>query len=80
MTALSTALSKGEPSATQSAVLPFPLYVEAYSFWGFTESHPIPPPSLYGGEGSSVPGLVPSNDLVNSESVLGMKSGDLVSC
>ena len=40
------------------------------------ESHPIPPPSLHGGEGSSFPGLVPSDDTVNSESVVGIKPGD----
>ena len=40
------------------------------------ESHPIPPPSLYGGEGSSVPGLVPSDDTVNSESVVCIKPVD----
>ena len=38
--------------ATQSAILqPFPLYGGAYSFGGLVESHPIPPPSLHGGEG-----------------------------
>ena len=74
--ALSSALSRGAP-ATQSAVLqPSQLYGGAYSFGGLAESHPIPPPSLYGGEGSSFPGLVPSNDTVNSESVMGIKPGD----
>ena len=28
------------------------------------------------GEGSSFPGLVPSDDMVNSESVVGIKPGD----
>ena len=36
------------------------------------ESHLIPPPSLHGGEGSSFPGLVPSDDTVNSEFVVGI--------
>ena len=36
----------------------------------------MPPPSLYSGEGSSFPGLVPSNDTVDSESVVGIKPGD----
>ena len=40
------------------------------------ESHQIPPPSLHDGEGSSFPGLVPSDDTVNSESVMGIKLGD----
>ena len=40
------------------------------------KSHQIPLPSLHGGEGSSVPGLVTSDDMVNSESVMGIKPGD----
>ena len=36
------------------------------------ESHPIPLPSLHDGE----PDLVPSDDAVNPESVMGVKSGD----
>ena len=36
----------------------------------------IPPPSLHDGEGSSSPGLVPSDDMVNSESVMSIKPGD----
>ena len=43
---------------------------------GSIESHPIPPPSLHDGEGSSFPGLVPSDDAVNSDSVMGIKPGD----
>ena len=39
-------------------------------------SHAIPPPSLHDGEGSSFPGLVPSDDMVDSESVMGIKPGD----
>ena len=37
---------------------------------------PIPPPSLHGGEGSSFPGLVPPNNMVNSKSAVGIKPGD----
>ena len=40
------------------------------------ESHLIPLPSLHDGEGSSFPGLVPSDDAVDSESVMGVKPGD----
>ena len=40
------------------------------------ESHLIPLPSLHDREGSSFPGLVPSDDMVNSESVMGLKPGD----
>ena len=43
---------------------------------GAWQSHPIPMPSLHGGEGSSFPGLVPSDDTVDSESVMGIKLGD----
>ena len=40
------------------------------------ESHLIPLPYLHGGEGSSFPGLVPSDDTVGSESAMGIKPGD----
>ena len=73
----STTLSRGEPSATQSAVpKPSHLYGGAYSFGGLAESHTIPLPSLHGREGSSFPGLVPFDITVNSESVMGIKPGD----
>ena len=69
----STTLSRGEPSATQSAVpQPSHLYGGAYSLRGSAESHPISPQSLHDGEGSSFPGLVPSDDTVISESVMGI--------
>ena len=48
----------------------------AYSFGGLAEIQPIAPPSLQGGEGSSFQGLAPFNDMVNSESAVGIKSGD----
>ena len=47
-----------------------------YSLGVTIESHPILPPSLHDGEGSSFPGLVPSDDAVNSDSVMGIKPGD----
>ena len=49
-----------------------------YSLGGSVESHPIPVPYLHDGEGSSFPGLVPSDDVVNSNSVMGIKPGNLV--
>ena len=65
------------PYATQSAVpQPSHLYGGTYSFGGLAESHPIPLPSLHSGEGSSFPALVPSDDMVNSESVMGIKPSD----
>ena len=73
----STTLNRGEPSATQSAVpQPSHLYSGAYSLGGLAECHPIPLPSLHDGEGSYFPGLVPSDDMVDSESVMSIKHGD----
>ena len=40
------------------------------------ESKPIPLPSLHGGQGYSFPGLVLPNDAVDSESMVGIKTGD----
>ena len=70
----SATLGRGEPSASHSAV-PQP-FGGAYSLGGSVESHLIPLPSLHDGEGSSFPGLVPSDDAVNSDSVIGIKPGD----
>ena len=50
--------------------------VGAYSCGNMAESHPIPLPSLHGGEGSSVPGLVPFDDTVDPGSAMGIKAGD----
>ena len=69
----SATLGRVEPSATYSTV-PQP-FGGAYSLGGSVESHLIPLPSLHDGEGSS-PGLVPSDDTVDSESVKGVKPGD----
>ena len=70
----SATLGRGEPSATHSAV-PQP-FGGVYSLGSSIESHLIPPPSLCDGEGSSFPGLVPSDDVVDSDSVMGIKPGD----
>ena len=43
-------------------------------FGGLAKSHPLPPPFMHCGEGSSVPGLVPPNDTV--ESVVAIKPAD----
>ena len=64
----------GESFATQSAV-PQP-FGGSYSLGGSVESHLIHLPSLHDGEGSSFPGLVPSGNTVDSESVMGIKPGD----
>ena len=55
---------------------PSHLYGGAYSSGDLAESYLILLPSLHGGEGSSFPGLVPSDDTVNSESAMGIKPGD----
>ena len=70
----SATLGRVEPSATHSAV-PQPLG-GIYSLGGCIESHLIPLPSLHDGEGSSFPHLVPSDDAVESDSVMGIKPGD----
>ena len=67
-------LGRVEPSATHSAV-PQPIG-GVYSLGGSIESHMIPPPSLHDGEGSSFPGLVPSGDVVDPDSVMAIKPGD----
>ena len=73
----SATLGRVEPSATHSAVpQPSHLYGRAYSLRGSVESHLIPLPSLCDGEESSFPGLVPSDDTVDSESVMSIKPGD----
>ena len=73
----SATFCRGEPPATHSAVSqPSHLLGGAYSLGGSVESHLIPLLSLHGGEGSSFPGLVPSDDMVNSKSVMGIKPGD----
>ena len=52
-----------------------PIYMVGHTALGAWQSHPIPLPSLYDGEGSST-GLVPSDNTVNSESVMDIKPGD----
>ena len=70
----SATLGRVEPSATHSAVPQ--LIGGVYSLGGSIESHLIPLPSLHDGEGSSFPGLVPSDDAVDSDSVMGIKPGN----
>ena len=43
---------------------------------GAWQSHPIPQPSLHSRKGSSFPGLIPSNDTVDSKSAMGIKPSD----
>ena len=51
-------------------------YMMGHTAFGTWQSLLTPLPSLHGGEASSFPGLVPSSDTVNSESVVGIKPGD----
>ena len=44
-------------------------------FGGLAGSHPIPLPSLHGGEGS-FSGLIPTDDTVDTELVIGIQPGD----
>ena len=70
-------LSSGELHGTYSAVpQPFYQYGMAYSSEDLAQSHPILLTSLHGGKGSSFPCCVPPNDMVDSESVVGIKPGD----
>ena len=66
----------GEAFCYSAVPQPSHLYGGAYSSGGSAESQPIPLPSLNDGEGPSFPGLVQSDDTVNSESVMGIKHGD----
>ena len=62
--------------ATHSAVTqPFHQDGGTYNL-GAWQSHPIPPPSQHGREGSSFPDCVPHNDMVDSTSVAGIKLVD----
>ena len=74
MAAPAATLGRVDPSATHSAV-PQPIG-GLYSLGDSIESHPILLPSLHDGEVSSFPGLVPSDDTVDSDSVMGIKPGD----
>ena len=67
-------LGRVEPSATHSVVPPANWW--GIQPWGSIESHLIPLPSLHDWEGSSFPDLVPSDDVVDPDSVMGIKPGD----
>ena len=76
LAAPSTTLSRGALCYSSAVSQPSHLYGGPYSFGDLAESHLIPPPSLHGGEGSSFPGLVPSVNMANFESAMGIKPGD----
>ena len=71
----STTLSRGSLMLLSHLFPGHPIYMVGYTALGAWQ-RVTDPPSLHGGEGSSFPGLVPSNDKVNSESVVGIKPGD----
>ena len=66
----------GEPYASKWAVLQPSINMMGHTAWEAWQSCPILLPSFHGEEESSFPGLVLSNDAVDSESVVGMKPGD----
>ena len=76
MTAPSTALSRGSLLLLNQLSSSHSNYMVRHTALGAWQSHPIPPPSLHDGERSSFLGLVPSNDTVDSESLVGTKPGD----
>ena len=75
--ASSTALSRGSLMVLSQLFCSHSCNMSAYRLGSLAESHPILPPFLYGGEGSSFPGLASPNDTVNSESVVGIQTGEM---
>ena len=74
MDVLSSASSREEPFAIQLSSRHSNYMVEAYSFGGLTVTQFLYLPYMMGG--SSFLGLVPPDDMVSSESVMGIKPGD----
>ena len=72
----STTLSRGSLLPLIQLFPNHPIYMVGHTALGAWQSHLIPLPSLHDGKGSSFPVLVPSDDMVNSESVMGIKPGD----
>ena len=65
----------GKPSAAQFSSSNSN-YLVGIQLWRLSRESPDPMPSLHGWKGSSFPHLVPPDDAVNSESVVGIKPGD----
>ena len=76
MAALPNASSKRELYATHLAVPRHSICMVGNTALGAWQSHPIPLPSLHGGKQSSFLGSPSSSDIVDSESVVGIKLGD----
>ena len=72
----STTLSRGSLMLLNQVSPSHSKYMVGHTTFGAWQSHLIALPSLHGGEGSSFPGLLPSDDIVNSESVVAIKPGD----
>ena len=70
--AMSTALSRGEPYATQLPSSHSGNMV-GHTALGTWQSDPMLPRSLHVEEMSSLPGFVPPHDTVNSESVMAIQ-------
>ena len=75
MAAPSTALSRGSLLLFSQLPPAIPTIWWSKKLWDLG-SHPIPVPSLCGGEGSSFSGLNPPYGIVDSESVMSIQSGD----
>ena len=54
----------------------YSIYMIGHTVLRAWQGHPIPPPSLPGGEGSSFPGCVTPDDMVSSKSVMGVTPGN----
>ena len=79
----STTLSRGSLLLLNQLFPSHPIYMLGYTVWGLAESHLITLPSLLGGEKSSFPAFVPSDDMVDSESAMDVKpsgSGVVIGC
>ena len=76
MAAPSTTLSRGSLMLLHLLFPSHPIYMWGIQLWGLGRESPNPSASLHCGEGSYFPGLVPSDDMVNSESAMGVKPGD----
>ena len=72
----STPLSRGSLMLLNQLFPSHPIYIVGHTSLEAWQSHLIPLPSLHGGEGSSFPGFVPSYDMIDSESAMGIKPDD----
>ena len=72
----STTLSRGSLMLLLLLLPSHPIYMVGHTTLRAWQRHPIHSPALHSREQSSFPGLVPSDDTVNSESAMGIKPDD----